>query len=136
VASDAVEFMRAITEITTLRGKLKDHIGILNQSEDDMTTFDYLRLIQQLPYMYASFLAEAIRRQEWNEKIKMDSSTLANEMALFQDEEAKRRRRWQKMVGSTYGPGLDTNVMGLEVSVLGDDNSWPSVKKDELAAFL
>jgi autophagy-related protein 11 len=136
VASDAVEFMRAITEITSLRGKLKDHIGILNQSEDDMTTFDYLRLIQQLPYMYASFLAEAIRRQEWNEKIKTDSSTLANEMALFQDEEAKRRRRWQKMVGSTYGPGLDTNVMGLEVSVLGDDNSWPSANKDELAAFL
>ena len=101
-----------------------------------MTTFDYLRLIHQLPYMYASFLAEAIRRHEWNGKVKADSSTLANEMALFQDEESKRRRRWQKMVGSTYGPGLDTNVMGLEVSVLGEDNAWPTVNKDELEAFL
>lgn len=136
IATEAVGFMRAITEITSLRSSVKDQINVLNQSEDDMTTFDYLRLIQQLPYMYASFLAEGIRRRQWNDKVKVDSSTLANEMALFQDEESKRRRRWQKMVGSTYGPSLDTNVLGLEVSVLGDDNPWPVVKKEELDRFL
>jgi autophagy-related protein 11 len=136
IATEAVGFMRAITEITSLRSNVKDQINVLNQSEDDMTTFDYLRLIQQLPYMYASFLAEGIRRRQWNDKVKVDSSTLANEMALFQDEESKRRRRWQKMVGSTYGPSLDTNVLGLEVSVLGDDNPWPVVKKEELDRFL
>lgn len=136
IASEAVGFMRAITDITSLRTSVKDQINVLNQSEDDMTTFDYLRLIQQLPYMYASFLAEAIRRRQWNDKVKVDSSTLANEMALFQDEESKRRRKWQKMVGSTYGPGLDTNVLGLEVSVLGDDNPWPVVNRDELDKFL
>lgn len=136
IATEAVGFMRAITDITSLRSSVKDQINILNQSEDDMTTFDYLRLIQQLPYMYASFLAEGLRRRQWNDKVKVDSSTLANEMALFQDEESKRRRRWQKMVGSTYGPSLDTNVLGLEVSVLGDDNPWPVVNKDELDRFL
>lgn len=136
IAADAVDFMRAITAITSHRTDFKDQIVALNQSEDDLTTFDYLRLIQQLPYMYASFLAESIRRHEWNDKIKNDSSTLANEMALYQDEESKRRRRWQKMVGSTYGPSLDTNVMGLEVSVLGGANSWPAVNKSELEAFI
>jgi autophagy-related protein 11 len=136
IATEAVVFMGKITDITSFRSSVKDQINILNQSEDDMTTFDYLRLIQQLPYMYASFLAEAIRRRQWNEKIKVDSSTLANEMALFQDEESKRRRKWQKMVGSTYGPGLDTNVMGLEVSLMGDDSPWPAVSKDDLDNFL
>lgn len=136
VASDSIDFMKAISNITSLHGNVKDQVNILNQSEDDLTTFDYLRLIQQLPYMYASFLAESIRRHDWNDKIKTDSSTLANEMALFQDEESKRRRKWWKMVGSTYGPGLDSNVMGLEVSVLGDDNSWPVVSKDDLEGFL
>ncbi|KAI6783735.1 Autophagy-related protein 11 [Emericellopsis cladophorae] len=135
IAADAVSFMRAITEVTSLRGNVKDQINLLNQSEDDLTTFDYLRLIQQLPYMYASFVAEAVRRHEWNDKVKADSTTLANEMALFQDEESKRRRRWQKMVGSTYGPGLDTNVMGLEVSVMGDDTSWPPMSKQELDSY-
>ena len=136
IASDSMGFMRAIGNITSLHGNVKDQVNILSQSEDDLTTFDYLRLIQQLPYMYASFLAESIRRHEWNDKIKTDSSTLANEMALFQDEEAKRRRKWWKMVGSTYGPEIDSSVNGLEVSVLGDDDSWPIVSKEDLEGFL
>ncbi|KAH8128501.1 hypothetical protein FP744_10008614 [Trichoderma asperellum] len=136
IAADSVSFMRSITEITSLHSSVRNQINVLNQSEDDMTTFDYLRLIQQLPYMYASFMVEAIRRREWIDKVKADSSTLANEMALFQDEESKRRKKWQKMVGSTYGPGLDTNVMGLEVNLRGEDIPWPTVGKNELEEFL
>ncbi|KAJ4860586.1 autophagy-related protein [Trichoderma breve] len=136
IAADSVSFMRNITEITSLHSSVRNQINVLNQSEDDMTTFDYLRLIQQLPYMYASFMVEAIRRREWIDKVKADSSTLANEMALFQDEESKRRKKWQKMVGSMYGPGLDTNVMGLEVNLRGEDIPWPSIGKPELEEFL
>lgn len=136
VAVDSVGFMRTIADITSLHSSVRNQINILNQAEDDMTTFDYLRLIQQLPYMCASFMVEAIRRREWVEKVKTDSSTLANEMALFQDEESKRRRKWQKMVGSMYGPGLETNVMGLEVNLQGDDHPWPAVTKDDLEDFL
>lgn len=136
IASESVEYMRSITDITSLRGNVKDQINVLNQAEDDLTTFDYLRLIHQLPYMYASFMVEAIRRREWIDKVKNDSSTLANEMALFQDEEAKRRKRWQKMVGSTYGPDMDTNVVGLEVSLLGQDEPWPPMSKKDMDTFL
>ncbi|KAJ3474387.1 hypothetical protein NLG97_g9868 [Lecanicillium saksenae] len=136
IATESVSFMKVITEITAQHSGVRNQINILNSSEDDMTTFDYLRLIYQLPYMYASFVVEAIRRREWTDKVKLDSSTLANEMALFQDEESKRRRRWQKMVGSTYGPGLDTNVMGLEVNLHGDDEPWPSLTKDDLDDFI
>lgn len=136
IASDSAKFMRHIMEITSLHSGVKTQINVLNQSEDDMTTFDYLRLIHQLPYMYASFIAEAVRRREWVEKVKADSSTLANEMALFQDEESKRRRKWQKLVGSMYGPGLETNVVGLEVNLLGEDVPWPAVTKEELLKFV
>ena len=136
IATEVVNFMRSIADITSIHSNVRNQISVLNQSEDDMTTFDYLRLIHQLPYMYASFLAETIRRHEWNDKVKTDSSTLANEMALFQDEESKRRKKWQRMVGSTYGPGLDTNVMGLEVNLRGDDAPWPAVSKDELDDLL
>lgn len=136
VAADSVQFMRVITDITLLHSTVKNQINVLNQSEDDMTTFDYLRLIHQLPYMYASFLVEAIRRKDWVDKVKTDSSTLANEMALFQDEESKRRKKWQKMVGSMYGPSLDTNVVGLEVNLLGEDTPWPTAEKEELVQFI
>ncbi|OBS26445.1 hypothetical protein FPOA_00386 [Fusarium poae] len=136
IASESAKFMRHVTEITSLHSNVKSQINVLNQSEDDMTTFDYLRLIHQLPYMYAAFVAEAVRRREWVDKVKTDSSTLANEMALFQDEEAKRRRKWQKMIGSMYGPDLDTNVMGLEVNLLGEDTPWPALTKEDLTDFI
>ncbi|KAL0936410.1 autophagy-related protein 11 [Colletotrichum truncatum] len=137
IAADSIDFMRNITEITTVHSSVKNQITALNQAEDIMTTFDYLRLISQLPYMYASFASEAIRRREWSDKIKTDSSTLANEMALFQDEESKRRRKWHKMVGSTYGrDNLDANILGLEVNLLGEEEVWPSMVKRDLEEFL
>lgn len=137
IATDSLRLMRSITGITSLHSNVKSQMTIVNQSEEDMTTFDYLRLIHQLPYMYASFVSEAIRRREWTEKIKADSSTLANEMALFQDEEAKRRRRWHKMVGGTYGPDeFGANILGLEVNLLGEEETWPNMSKADLEEFL
>ncbi|KAI0125490.1 autophagy-related protein 11-domain-containing protein [Xylariales sp. AK1849] len=137
LASDSLVFMRTIAEITSFLSNIKTQMIVLNQGEEEMTTFDYLRLIQQLPFMYASFVAEAIRRREWGDKVKTDSSTLVNEMALFQDEELKRRRKWQKMVGSTYGPEkTENNVLGLEVNLLGEEEPWPSMTKKDLDDFL
>lgn len=136
IASDLNGFMRAITEVTSKHNEVKAQIQALNQSESDMTTFDYLRLIHQVPYVYASFVVEAIRRREWVDKVKTDSSTLANEMALFQDEESKRRKKWHRLVGSMYGPSLESNVMGLEVNLLGEDDPWPAVGKDTLDGFV
>ncbi|KAI1641097.1 autophagy-related protein 11-domain-containing protein [Biscogniauxia mediterranea] len=137
VATESLGFMRSIAEITSLHHSVKTQMNLVNQGEEEMTTFDYLRLIQQLPFMYASFAVEAIRRKEWGEKVKTDSSTLVNEMALFQEEELKRRRKWQKMVGSTYGPEkYENHVLGLEVNILGEEEPWPTMTKQDLADFL
>ncbi|KAH7026667.1 autophagy-related protein 11-domain-containing protein [Microdochium trichocladiopsis] len=137
IAAESLMFMRTISEITSLHSTVKNQMNVLNQGEEEMTTFDYLRLIQQLPFMYASFVAEAVRRREWGDKVKTDSSTLVNEMALFQDEELKRRRKWQKMVGSTYGPDkAENNVLGLEVNLLGEEDVWPSMSRQDLEDFL
>ncbi|KAI1460431.1 hypothetical protein F4805DRAFT_417483, partial [Annulohypoxylon moriforme] len=137
IAATSLAFMRRIAEITSLHHSVKTQINAINQGEEEMTTFDYLRLIQQLPYMYASFVAEAVRRREWSEKVKVDSSTLLNEMAVFQDEELKRRRKWHKMVGSTYGPEkTESSVLGFEVNLRGDDESWPEMTKQDLDDFL
>jgi autophagy-related protein 11 len=137
LAAEAVDFMRNITDITALSHSVKGHMTSVSQ-EEDLATFDYLRLIHQVPYMYAAFLAEAIKRREWFEKVKQDSSTLANEMAVFQDEELKRRRRWHKQIGDSYGhktPGPDGNVPGLEVNLLGEDDQWPATTRKDLGDF-
>ncbi|KAK0628127.1 autophagy-related protein 11-domain-containing protein [Bombardia bombarda] len=137
LAVEAAELMRNITDITALSHSVKAQINAVNQ-EDELATFDYLRLIHQVPYMYASFVVEAIKRREWREKIKQDSSTLANEMALFQDEEIKRRRRWQKLVGNAYGPQtptMESNVLNLELNLIGEEEQWPTMTRSDLDEF-
>lgn len=137
LALEAVDFMRSITDITSLSTTVKSQINIVDQ-EDELTTFDYLRLIQQVPYMYASFVVEAVKRREWYDKVKTDSSTLANEMALFQDEEIKRRKKWHKSIDNAYGPQAGSSegtVPGLEVNLHGQEEEWPSMTKKELTEF-
>ena len=137
LAVEVVEITRNITGLTAPSNSVKSQINSFNQ-EDELATFDYLRLIQQLPYMYATFMAEAIQRREWFDKVRQDSSVLANEMAAFQDEEIKRRRRWLKSVGETYGPAallVESRVPGLEVNLLGEDEQWPAVTRSELEDF-
>lgn len=137
VAASSLVFMRNIAAITTVHHDVKAQMNLMNQVEEEMTTFDYLRLIHQLPFMYASFVVESIRRREWSDKVKTDSSTLVNEMALFQDEELKRRRKWEKMVGNTYGPEKNiSHVLGLEVNIRGEEEPWPHATKQELDDFL
>lgn len=134
LAAEVAQFLRSITEVTALSTTVKGQITSVNE-EDDFGSFDYLRLIHQVPWMYASFVAEAIRRREWFEKVKQDSSTLANEMAIFQEEELKRRRRWHKEIAGAYGPdtpGTDSNVPGLEVNLLGEDDQWPAATRKDL----
>jgi autophagy-related protein 11 len=138
LARDSVAFMRNISEITSASNSIKAQLNDLTQ-DDELATFDYLRLIHQVPYMYATFLVEAIRRREWFEKVKQDSSTLANEMAVFQDEEVKRRRRWLKTIDDTYGPSSltsDGKVPGLEVNLLGEEEQWPTMSRQDLQEFL
>jgi len=144
VAAHSIDLMQKIADITSLQSFVKTQIATLgSSSNDDLSTFDYLRLIQHVPYLYASYVAEAIRRREWTDKIRTDSSTLTNEMAAFQEEEAKRRKKWQRMVGSVYGPGAGAGnvieggggVVGLEVSVLGQERPWPEMTKDDLDAY-
>ncbi|KAI2628315.1 autophagy-related protein 11-domain-containing protein [Xylaria nigripes] len=137
VAADSLTLMRTIAELTTLHQDVKTQMNFMNQVEEEMATFDYLRLIHQLPFMYTSFVVESIRRREWSEKIKTDSSTLVNEMAIFQDEELKRRRKWEKMVGNTYGSQKNiTHVLSLEVNLRGEEEQWPDLNRQELDEFL
>lgn len=137
LALDSVDFMRSITDITSLTAAVKSQINVMG-SEEELATFDYLRLIQQVPFMYASFAVEAMRRREWYDKVRVDASTLANEMALFQDEEIKRRKKWMKTVENLYGPQTplgENNVAGLEVNMLGQEDEWPIITKKDLTEY-
>jgi autophagy-related protein 11 len=137
VATDALDAMHDIASLTAMVADANARFAALDLDGDSLNAFQLLATVNTLPVTYASFLAEAIRRREWNEKVKSDSSTLANEMATFQDEEAKRRRKWQKSTGATlWGEKLERKVVGLEINLLGEEEEWPQVTRQDLEELL
>jgi autophagy-related protein 11 len=137
IAADSLDAMHDIATLTAMVGEANSLFSAMDLDGDVLDAFDLLAMLNILPVTYASFMAEAIRRREWNEKVRSDSSTLANEMATFQDEEGKRRRKWQKNVGAAlWGERPERKVIGLEVNLLGDDEEWPQAKRHDLEDLL
>lgn len=137
VAAEHVEDMQAIGALNTVCNEITVRLENFGMADEDHEAFALLQLVNKLPVVYASFVAEAVRRREWNEKIKSDSSTLANEMAAFQDEEERRRKKWQRNTGSLFGfDQAEHKVVGLEVNLLGDEEHWPAATRQDLQDYL
>ena len=133
VAADFLDAMHDIASLTALLSETNNRFASINLDGDGFDAFNLLSTLKTLPVTYASFVAEAIRRREWNDKVRSDSSTLANEMATFQDEEARRRRKWQKNIGtSLWGEKAERKVMGLEVNLHGEEEEWPQASRQDL----
>lgn len=137
VAADSLDAMHDIASLTSVLGETNTRFASINLDGDGFDAFNLLSTLKTLPVTYASFVAEAIRRREWNEKVRSDSSTLANEMATFQDEEARRRRKWQKNIGTAlWGEKAERKVMGLEVNLHGEEEEWPQASRQDLEGLL
>ncbi|KAG9232911.1 putative autophagy-related protein 11 [Amylocarpus encephaloides] len=129
--------MHDISSLTALVFDADSQFAALNLDGDSVEAMHTLGMLNTLPATYASFLAEAVRRREWNEKIRLDSSTLTNEMATFRDEELRRRRKWQKAIGNTlWGDRLERKVMGLEINLHDDEEEWPQASRQDLEDML
>ena len=136
-ASDAIEAMHDIASLTTLVGEANAQFATINLNAEAEEALHLVSILNSIPQNYASLLAEAVRRQEWSEKIRSDSATLANEMATFREEEEKRRRRWQKTAGADLlGNQTEAKVMDLEINVLKAEEEWPSASREDLEELI
>ncbi|KAF4632552.1 hypothetical protein G7Y89_g5582 [Cudoniella acicularis] len=137
LAANSLDCMHEIALLTSFVAETNAQFAALELDGDGYDAFHQLGFLNTLPATYASFIAEAIRRREWNEKVRSDTSTLANEMAAFQDEEARRRRKWQKSTGaSLWGDKVERRVIGLEVNLQGEDEEWPEATRQDLEELL
>ncbi|KAG4032488.1 hypothetical protein MFRU_007g03880 [Monilinia fructicola] len=132
-ALSSIEFMYDIASLTAMLAEVNGRFSALDLDNDGLEAVHLISMLDTLPVTYASFLAEAVRRREWDEKVKSDSSTLANEMVSFHEEEIRRRRKWQKNIGSTLlGEKPEQQVMALEVNLQGEEDDWPQVSRQDL----
>ncbi|KAG9248706.1 autophagy-related protein 11-domain-containing protein [Calycina marina] len=133
IASDCLNIMHEVSALTSMLSDANSRFASMEMDENAFDALNLLATLEMLPVTYASFVAEAIRRREWNEKVKADSSTLANDLAIFQDEELRRRRRWQKNVGmALWGDKAEGKVMGLEINLHEEDEEWPAATREDI----
>lgn len=128
----ALEHMRIISLIES---RLADANSRLVNLDVDGNAFDVIYHVFQMPMVYGSILVESVRRREWSDKIKTDSLTLAEEMAVLRDEEEHRRKKWVRTMGDCISFG-DSTTPGIEVNLQRQDDEWPQVDRREIEAYI
>ncbi|KAF2429176.1 hypothetical protein EJ08DRAFT_591198 [Tothia fuscella] len=111
-------------------------IADLQISEEGANAIARVGVSSRLPLVYGTLLLEAIRRKEWIEKMKQDSATLAEELAGYQDEEQKRRKRWLKSNNDVLTDVADGKVLGVEINLSREDYTWPDVTREDLEKYI
>ena len=128
----ALEQMRTIS---FLESRLADaHTQLINL-DVNTNAFEVIYTVFQMPMVYGSILIESVRRREWTDKIKTDSLSLAEEMAVLRDEEQRRRKKWLKNMGDHISFG-DSTTLGIEVNLQGQDDEWPEVNRKEIELYI
>lgn len=128
----AVVHMRTVS---LLESRLADVQAQIAKLDVDGDVFDTIFEVYHLPVAYGSVLVEAVRRREWSEKLKTDSLTLAEEMAVFRDEEQRRRKKWVKSIGELVALP-DDMTPGLEINMQGQGQEWPEVHRKEIELYI
>ena len=138
VARSALEHMQTLSSIESQLSQLYAGIEAFGIPEEDEQSFVTIRLVGRIPSVYGQLLVESVRRREWVAKMKRDSATLQEEMATYQEEEEKRRKKWIRSVEDVVNMDAlqSSRVLGIELSLQNEGGSWPMVTREELQDYL
>ncbi|KAI9786640.1 MAG: oligomeric, coiled-coil, peripheral membrane protein [Geoglossum umbratile] len=137
VAMSAEQHLQAVSAVESMLANINPQLSSLDIGTEGVEAFDLLNLVSRLPAAYGSLLVEAVRRREWSEKIKADSSTLAEELAILKDEEERRRKKWQRNIGSFVSlDTVDDKALRVEVNLQGEGQPWPHITRLDIDDFI
>ncbi|KAF1836244.1 hypothetical protein BDW02DRAFT_567296 [Decorospora gaudefroyi] len=134
---NSVESMQGIASIESVIASLGAELEQISIPHEGVAAFELISLVGRLPYVYGTLLVEAVRRREWMERMEKDTSSLAEEMATFQEEEDRRRKRWLKPIADVVNlEAIQGGSLGFEMNVQPEKTIWPKVSREELQAYL
>ena len=136
-ATRSLDHLQTIARTESSYPPLRKAFETFGFSETQLAALDGITVTSQLPITYGSLLIEAMKRKEWVDKMKHDSATLAEEIAGYQEEEQRRRRRWMRGVANMVQDSVvDGKVLTVEVNLQGEDQTWPSVTRDDVEEYI
>jgi autophagy-related protein 11 len=133
---NAVESMQGIASIEAVIASLNTELDSVSIPQEGITAFELISLVGRLPYVYGTLLIEAVRRREWTDRLQKDTSSLAEEMATFQEEEERRRKKWLKPIAEVVNlEAVQGGIVGFEMNVQPERNIWPAVSREDLQEY-
>lgn len=140
ITQTSLQHLQQISAVESSISSIHLTLAQLDIDEDSARIFEVLNAAVRLPFIYGSILIEYVKRNEWAEKMTADSSSIAEEMATYKTEEAKRRQKWAKDFGTAIDlSSLNEMTLGIEVNLQSQKESWPKVTRrdvDEYLAYL
>jgi len=137
VMTSAIRYMQRVSTIESMIAQVHSQLANLDLDGDEGLAFDVLNYVIKLPLTYGSLLVECVRRREWTEKMTADSSSLVEEVAVFKDEEAKRRKKWAKDLGDAVDLSpVDDMALGIDINLQAQKQRWPNVSRQDIHAFV
>ncbi|KAK3724183.1 oligomeric, coiled-coil, peripheral membrane protein [Vermiconidia calcicola] len=135
-ADTAFENMRTLAKVESVLSELYQNMKSLELPQDEQQVLAALNIVSRLPSVYGALLVESVRRREWVAKMRRDAATLQEEVAVYKDEEDKRRKRWVRSVEDVIkAESLRSNVLGIELSLFNEGGTWPMVTREELQQY-
>ncbi|KAH7041918.1 autophagy-related protein 11-domain-containing protein [Macrophomina phaseolina] len=133
----AVEHLQTIATIESTLANANAAIASIELAPESQDALEALSVVSKMPYIYGILMIEAVRRQEWAEKLKRDSSALAEEIAGYREEEERRRKRWLKNNGDVINvDAAHDNALGIDINVQGQNTGWPAVTRQDFQEYL
>ncbi|KAI9887332.1 MAG: oligomeric, coiled-coil, peripheral membrane protein [Watsoniomyces obsoletus] len=136
-AKTAVQQLQWVSDIESGLAQIHQQLPTLHVSEEGQAAFEVLGTLTRLAYIYGSVLVESVRRREWHDRVKRDSSALAEELAAIKDEEERRRRKWQRSLGEVRNADpTEERAATVEVNLRNQDPQWPAVERKDVDEYL
>jgi autophagy-related protein 11 len=137
LAMSSAKHLQTISSIESMMAQINPRLSALALGDEAAGALQLLTLLRDIPLAYGSFLVEAVRRREWADKLKTDSSSLAEELAVLKDEEERRRRRWLRSTGELiWREHTESQTLGVEINLKGDEDVWPTIIRDQVQSYI
>ena len=137
VMTSAVRYTQRVSAVESLIAQVHSQLSSLDIDGDEGQAFDILNFVIKLPVTYGSLLVECIRRREWTEKMTAESASLVEEVAVFKDEEANRRKKWAKEMGDVVDLStLDNMAIGFDINLQAEKQKWPEVSRHDISSLV
>ena len=137
IVKASVQTLQHTARVESSLASVHHKLANLDVEAGNEQSFDLLNFVIRLPSLYGALLVECVRRQEWNEKMTSDSSSLVEEMATYKEEEARRRKKWVKdMNGAVNLGSFDDMALGIEINLQAQRQKWPKVSRNDITSYV